>query len=362
MKYLLLFLLPFFFFLGCSKRPAVVSKELPKTYLKKSSFEKLPYWHQENYNKALKAFVKSCQSAKTKKMYPSLCKKAKTTKNAKKFFMKNFVLYAVYDENAKDSGKLTGYYEAQLYGSLHKTEKYQYPVCKTPDDLMVVQLSSIYPELKNIRLRGLQKGNTIVPYYTREKIEKQGCEALCYVDSKIDLFFLEVQGSGRIKLENGKNIYVGYANQNGHQYKSIGKYMVQKGLLKKEEVSLESIENYLKQHPQEVDSILHQNPSKIFFRKKTTSSTGSLGIALTPKRSVAVDPKYIPLGTLLFINSEVDNKNFAHLVLAQDTGGAIKGPIRADLFLGYGKKARKIAGELSSDLEMWVLLPKKGVE
>jgi len=362
MKYLPMILIIFIFFTGCTKKPKVLLMQMPKTYLKKSSFEQMPNFNDDSFLDVLKVFNHNCTTKKAQKIYKNLCYKASKIKNkreAREFFLLNFTPYTIYDEDFNKIGLLTGYYEAELYGSLVKTDRYKYPVYTPPSDLIEVDLSSIYPELKNFRLRGKLKGNKVVPYNERKYCNGENCKIICYVDSKIDLFFLEIQGSGRIKLTNGKTIYVGYANQNGHKYSSIGKYMLKKGYLKPDNISMQSIRTFLKNNPSKVDEILNQNRSVIFFKRKNKPSTGSLGVTLTPKRSVAVDPKYIQLGSLLYIDSKIDNSRFSRFVFAQDTGSAIQGALRTDLFLGYGNKAMNVAGRLKSDLKLWMLVPKE---
>lgn len=364
MRLLFLLFIFIFFFFGCSDSKKTSFNFLPNTSLVKKSFSDLPYWEQENYDGALNSFVMSCKSSKTKKRYGELCKKAKNIKDAKTFFETYFLPYQIVKHDGTTDGLLTGYYEAELYGSLVKTDRYKYPIYKTPKDLIEVNLGSIYPDLKHYRLRGRLEGNKIVPYYTREEIalNNPNAEVICYVDSKIDLFFLEIQGSGRVRLENGKFLFVGYANQNGHKYRAIGRYLVQIGALQKDEVSLQSIKQYLLSHPENVDTVLNYNKSVVYFSLRKQAATGALGIELIPYRSVAVDRKYIPLGSLLFLHAQDKKKRIDLIVNAHDTGGAIKGAVRADLFLGYGDKAMHIAGRLKADLELWFLLPKKGFE
>jgi membrane-bound lytic murein transglycosylase A len=256
---------------------------------------------------------------------------------------------------------LTGYYEPELHGSLTKSEVYKYPVYETPDDLVVVDLSSIYPELKKYRLRGKLEGSKLVPYDVREDVSKNGlvnASVICYVDSKIDLFFLEVQGSGRIVLDDGESIYVGYDNQNGHKYKSIGKYLVAHNEIALKDISLQTIKAWFEQHPKRVDEVLNYNPSLVFFKKREHKARGALGLDLTPLRSVAVDRAFIPLGSMLYMDAQTQSFDASRVVFAQDTGGAIKGALRADMFLGFGKEAGKIAGELKAPLNLWVLVPK----
>ncbi|MDB2562867.1 MltA domain-containing protein, partial [Sulfurimonas sp.] len=241
-----------------------------------------------------------------------------------------------------------------------KTSVYKYPIYNTPKDLIVVDLSSVYPALKNYRLRGKIQGNKLVPYVKRSESSSQHIPAdvICYTDSKIDLFFLEVQGSGRVILENGKTLFISYDNQNGHKYKSIGKYLVQIGALTLKEVSLQTIRAWLDKNPQRIDEVLNYNDSVVYFKLSDKPATGSLGLVLTPGRSIAVDRRYTPLGSTLYLNAKINDKDVSKIVLAQDTGGAIKGAVRADMFLGYGNEAMNTAGELKSVLELWILLPK----
>lgn len=360
MKNILLIALFLSLFLGCSKEPQVLFEALPKTHLFSSDFENLPSWEKENYDEALDNFINSCVSSKTQNIYPGLCEKAGHAKDSKEFIETEFVPYKIHSQGGEEEGLLTGYYEPQLSGSLEKTKKYQYPVYATPKDLITVDLGSIYPELQNLRLRGKIEGNKLVPYHERSSSTSENipAEVICYTDSKIDLFFLEVQGSGRIKLENGKTIFVAYDNQNGHKYSSIGKYLVSMGELSMEEVSLQTIRAWFDANPSRIDEILNYNKSVVYFKQDDNPASGSLGLCLTPSRSIAVDRRYIPLGSMLYLNAKIKDENVASIVLAQDTGGAIKGAVRADMFLGFGEDARNTAGELKSPLELWILLPK----
>jgi membrane-bound lytic murein transglycosylase A len=316
-----------------------------------------PKLENENYSQVRDVFIKNCQSEKTQHPYGELCEEAQTTMDFKTFVKDNFVL----EKLKADETLLTGYYEPELHGSLTQNETYKYPIYGTPKDLVSVDLSSLYPKLKNYRLRGRIQENRLIPYYSRQELSQRDvhAEVIAYTDSKIDLFFLEVQGSGRIKLENAKTLFIGYANQNGQPYKSIGKYLVKLGEISQEDISLQSIRTWFKEHPNRVDEILNHNPSVVFFRVREQGATGSLGIELTPKRSIAVDRRYIPLGSMLYLSAKSDKVDFNRIVFAQDTGGAIKGGVRADMFLGFGKNAGKIAGELKAPLQLWIFKPKK---
>jgi len=360
MKYILFTFILILLSSGCAKKPQIMFDSLARTHLQKSSFSQLPDWNKENHDEVLENFINSCKSSKTKKIYQDLCEEAKNTEDSKNFIEKEFSPYKIYTQDHEQEGLLTGYYEPQLKGSLRKTSKYKYPIYTTPKDLIVVDLSSIYPDLKNYRLRGKLQGNKLVPYEKRKEssLEASTSDVICYTDSKIDLFFLEVQGSGRVLLENGETLFISYDNQNGHKYSSIGKYLVSIGALELEDVSLQTIRAWLDENPHRIDEVLNYNDSVVYFKESDQAATGSLGVCLTQERSVAVDRRYIPLGSMLYLNTKIQDKDVSKIVLAQDTGGAIKGPVRADMFLGYGEEAMQIAGELKSELELWIVLPK----
>ena len=357
MKIFLITLITIFVFTGCSTKQ-IYFKELPKTKLEKSDFSMLPNWKNEEFDNVLKLFIKNCTSSRSQKIYPNLCQKALHVKDSKKFFETNFTPYQIKSTN--DESLLTGYYEPLIEGSLEKKAPFIYPIYKTPKDLITINLNSIYPELKKYRLRGKLEGNKLIPYNSREDISKDEIDAdiICYTNSKIDLFFLEVQGSGRVKLRDGKIIFIGYDNQNGHRYKSIGKYLVNKGEIPLKNISLQSIKKWLEENPNRIDEVLNYNKSVVFFKERKKPATGALNIVLTQKRSVAVDRKYIPLGSMLYFDTKVDGKKFNKSVFAQDIGGAIKGEVRADLFVGYGNEAMQTAGKLKSALKIWIFLPK----
>ncbi len=375
MKTILTFLIILILFASCSKEPipnfpresnatkaCVLFECLPKTYLVESSFKVLPDFENEDFDEVLKNFKNSCRSSKTREFYPELCREVtEDIPNPKNFITSHFIPYAVTAEDGNATGMLTGYYEPYLHGSLKKHVPYIYPVYATPKDLITVDLNAIYPDLKNYRLRGRLQGNKLVPYYTRAQSASMKIDAdvLCYVDSKIDLFFLEVQGSGRVLLDTNETLLIGYDNQNGHQYSSIGRYLVDAGEIPLEEISLQSIRAWFLTHPQRVDEVLHHNKSVVYFRIKDKKATGSLGLELTPSRSIAVDKRIIPLGSMLYLSAKQKDIGFHKIVQAQDTGGAIKGAIRADMFLGFGDKAREIAGRLKAPLHLWIFLPKR---
>jgi len=347
-------------FLGCSKQKKVLS-QVPNSYVVASSFQALPALQKNNFQKLLDDFRNNCSSMKAQNLYGSLCQKAKQTKYAKEFFLHNFQVYQICKKNGSKEGLLTGYFEPELQGSLRKSTIYKYPLYATPKDLVSVDLSAIYPELKHYRLRGRLDGKRVVPYYTRAEIKRKeiNSSVICYCKSKIDRFFLEVQGSGKVVLDNNKTIYVGYANNNGYKYSSIGKYLIKSGDILAKNISLQSIRAWLQAHPKKIDSVLNQNQKMIFFAKRSQGATGALGLELRAKSSVAVDSHYIPLGSMLYLNSSFKKRKIDTFVFAQDVGGAIKGPLRVDYFLGSGSDAMQTAGMLKAPLQMWIILPKK---
>jgi len=351
MKYIIV-LIAIFLFSGCFEQ----ERKLPG--YKTTKFIKDDKNIDDNLSEVLVLFQNNCRSKKAKKLYKELCKKSLHVKDPISFFHNNFELYKIVSDES-ETGLLTGYYEASLNGSREKHGKYIYPVYSVPKDLIEVNLLSIYPELSKYRLRGRIVDNKLIPYFKRGEKKELNADILCYVDDKIGLFFLEVQGSGRIELDNNETIYVGYANQNGHRYKSIGQYMIKKGYIKKEDISMQSIRKYLEDHPKKVEEILNYNPSMVFFREKLRPATGALGLVLTPMRSIAVDRSKIPLGGMYFYEADDKSKNLSNIVFAQDVGGAIKGTIRADLFCGYGDAAQNLAGELKAPLKLWIFLPKR---
>ena len=367
MKYAyILPIITLFLFVGCSKRPQILPSNIPEPSLIKSNFSDLTNWEKEDYSAVVSSFIENCKSGKTKKIYGELCTKATLASDLKLFLMSEFTPYKISTQSSEKSGLLTGYYEPELRGSLTKKEPYIYPIYEAPSDMLTIDLTDQYPELKGYRLRGRVVGGKVVSYYQREDVQKADAQnisllnskVICYVDSKVDLFFLEIQGSGRVLLDSGETIFVGYSDQNGYKYSAIGKYLVDAGEIPADKISLQSIKEWLRLNPKRVDEVLNFNKSMVFFKQKKNPATGSLGLILTPSRSVAVDPKYISLGSMLYLEATINERLLSRVVMAQDTGGAIKGRVRADLFLGYGADAESEAGELKAPLQLWIFLPK----
>ena len=290
------------------------------------------------------------------------------------FFEARFLPYRVAGADGSVDGLVTGYYEPLLRGSRRKDGPYRYPIYAAPADLLIVDLAEINPQLKHMRLRGRLDGRRIVPYYPRAEIERGlpslAGKELLWVDDPVDLFFLQIQGSGRVRLPSGEMVRVGYADQNGQPYKSIGRYLVQQGELKLEQASMQGIKEWGAANPGKLDALLNQNPSYVFFRELPQAAGGSgsvpggplgaLGVPLTPERSIAVDPRFVPLGAPVFLATTRPGSTqpLQRLVMAQDSGGAIRGAVRADYFWGFGDAAGEQAGRMRQSARMWVLLPR----
>jgi membrane-bound lytic murein transglycosylase A len=235
--------------------------------------------------------------------------------------------------------------------------------------LLTIDLAGVYPALKGMRLRGRLVGNKIVPYLSRAELTHANVLAgteLLWVDDPVEAFFLQVQGSGRVRLMDTKEtVRVAYADQNGYPYKSIGRYLVEKGELTLEQASAQSIKAWFLAHPSSQQELLNANPSYVFFKEEKLLNpkkgpNGAFGVPLTPGRSIAVDAQFVPLGAPVFLSTTYPNSSapLQRLMLAQDTGGAIRNPVRADFFWGFGGTAGEKAGKMKQRGMMWVLLPK----
>lgn len=274
------------------------------------------------------------------------------------------------------SGKVlfTGYYEPVLKGSLERTDLYRYPIYRKPDDSVVVQLGRFREKYRNERLVGRLENGELVPYFTREEIdgvgvlENRGLEIAWFADP-VDIFFLHIQGSGMVCLPDGACFQVSYAQSNGRAYRSIGKLLIDSGKATRDNLSMQGIKKYLREHPEEARDILHYNESYVFFRTVEEGPVGSIGVALTGGRSIATDQTLFPRGALAFIQSrkpvigpDGDIRSwvpFSRFVVNQDTGGAITGPGRVDLFFGRGREAEIAAGHLKEEGELYFLVLRK---
>jgi membrane-bound lytic murein transglycosylase A len=269
-------------------------------------------------------------------------------------------------------GLFTGYYEPELAASRTRHGAYQTPIYGLPSDLVSVDLGLFKPELAGERITGQLNGHTLSPYPTRAQIDAHGVAApvLFYAADPIALFFLHVQGSGRVRLENGQSLRLSYAGQNGRPYTPVGRTLIEQGVLSRDQVSLEAIRDWLKQHPDRLRDVLETDQSFVFFQEKpvgdpTLGSAGSEGVSLTPGASLAVDAHLHPLGAPFYVATTTAETEagktvplLQRLFIAQDTGGAIKGAVRGDVFWGFGPQAGDMAGRMTSRGRFYVLLPK----
>jgi membrane-bound lytic murein transglycosylase A len=285
------------------------------------------------------------------------------------YFESWFVPNQVRMPTGADTGLITGYYEAQLRGSRKKIGAYQTPLYKAPDDLLSVELAALYPDLKGKRLRGRLVGKKIVPYNARADMSKAPLagKELLYVDDPVEAFFLEVQGSGRIALDTGETVRVSYADQNGHPYRAIGRWLIDQGELTPVTATAQGIKAWIKANPTRRQELFNANPSFVFFREEklpdpNVGPTGALNVPLTAGRSIAIDPLQLPLGAPVYLSTTEAGSEvpLQRLVMAQDTGGAIRGAVRADFYFGFGYDAMENAGRMKQRGQLWVLMPKTG--
>lgn len=357
--------------------------------LTNTDFSQLPGWQQADLQQSFQAFKKSCQTfmkqAPSKKVgstvidltvndWQAVCMAAnkladQSNSTLHQFFEQWFEV--VYFKSGKPvDGLFTGYYLPLLHGSWQPSKKYRYPIYALPDDLIEINLKDFgLDNPSGKKLIGRLQGRQLKPYLTRKQIN-QGlltkAKPILWVDDKIDRFFLEIQGSGYVDMTDGQRLMLGYAGQNGHPYTAIGKVMVDSGYLSKLNLSMQSIRAYLNKHPEKIEQILNQNDSYIFFQQlKHGEALGAQGVGLTQGYSLAVDMRYVPLGMPVWLTTsypESENsqeKSLQRLMIAQDTGGAIKGKVRGDVFWGGGSQAVYTAGKMKSRGQYWLLKPKR---
>ena len=339
-----------------------------------ASYADLPGWDQDDLRAAWPAFLSSCGVLVKRPDWKEACTIARAVNGSdeqaiRTYFEAFMVPNQVIAPDGATDGLITGYYEPLLHGARSKGGPYQTPLYKVPDDLITVDLASVYPELKGMRLRGRLVGKKIVPYSTRAEIEQANLpgKELLWVDDPVEAFFLQVQGSGRVQLDDAhETVRVAYADQNGYPYKSIGRYLVDKGELTVQQASAQGIKAWIADHPAREQELFNANPSYVFFKEErlpdpSVGPKGALGVPLTPQRSVAVDASQLPLGVPVFLSTTLPGGGapLQRLVMAQDTGGAIRGAIRVDFFFGFGREAADNAGLMKQRGSVWVLLPKQ---
>lgn len=328
------------------------------------SFADLDGWNQDNHDESIATFLVSCSIMAnkprptsdsnitiSKDTWRSLCQDAKKSaaggrEQAREFFERRFTPFRISNKGT-EKGLFTGYYIPVLYGSTTKYKDFKYPLYAAP------------PGLENKK-----------PYLTHAQIAKGGLNGkgleLLYVDDPVMLFFLQIQGSGRVKMRDGRTLFVGYAGQNGHEYTSLGKIMGDESLIPKDKINFFTIRQWLYDHPDRAMGLMQRNPSYVFFKiLEREQIVGSIGAPLTPWRSMAVDRRFIPYGLPLFLETDLPPmpggtaSNFHRLMMAQDTGGAIRGPVRGDIFFGSGDSAEYMAGYMKGKGIYSLLVPKE---
>ena len=378
--------------LACAAEPPA-PEPLPRFELRPISFEQLPGWRADDPREALGAFRRSCaklaQRDPATAMGPDplfgqvgdwqrVCTDAaaaagSSADQARAFVEDRFSPYLVVD-GASAEGLFTGYYEPLLNGSRQFGGRYTVPLYRPPDDLLRVDLGRFNPELAGYAIYGRITGREFVPYHSRGDITSgaladRGLELL-WVDDPIDKFFLQIQGSGQVRLDDGSLIRIGYAGQNGHPYRAIGRDLIEIGALGREDVTMPAIRDWLEAHPEYAVQIMARNRSYIFFEERPELAPdegplGAEGVPLTAGRSLAVDPRYIPFGVPVWLDTTAPwpegDGPLRRLMIAQDAGGAIKGVVRGDVFWGAGERAEAIAGHMKSRGRYAVLLPKAAI-
>jgi membrane-bound lytic murein transglycosylase A len=343
--------------------------------LKPASFEDLPGWGEDALEEAVPVFLRSCPALTASPGdWQAACEAAAKVPRgdraaARRFFETNFRPWSARNHRIP-VGLFTGYYEAFLQGSRTRRGKFTVPIYSRPPELVTVDLGRFRDSLKGQRIAGREVKGQLLPYPDRKAIDEGALAGrkleIAWVSDPVGAFFLEVQGSGRIHLEDAHEIRVGYAAQNGQPYTAIGRELIARHAMSSKDVSLQTIRAWLEAHPDQAREVMERNASYVFF--ETThgdAPLGAQGIPLTAGRSLAVDPTHHTLGTPVWLVASAPSphpgepdRRLRRLLVAQDTGGAIRGPIRGDVFWGFGPDAEAIAGRMKSRGKMWLLLPK----
>jgi membrane-bound lytic murein transglycosylase A len=363
-----------------------LNRAYPHLFLSKKSFVQLPAWKNDDHYQALLAFQRSCTEIQKRnpqvafaaapesgnvRAWQTICTAAnQLTQNdneaARKFFETWFDPYQVHN-NLSSHGLFTGYYLPLLQGSLKPDKRFSIPIYAIPNDLITINLGKFHHELTGKTLVGQLKNNKLYQYPDRSAINQgaiqQQTKVLVWTDNLLDVFFAQIQGSAIVELPDHERLIINYAGTNGRAYTAIGKILLERNAIPKNNLSMQTLRIWLEQHPEEINTVLNSNASYVFFKiLKNGDPLGSEQIPLLPERSLAVDTRFIPLGAPLWLSTTLPTHTpsaFQHLMIAQDTGGAIKGIIRGDVYWGASEKAADIAGHMQSDGQYWILLPKR---
>ena len=353
--------------LAAACAPAPLAPQPPavsdKSHYLEYSFSALPGWHSAALEPSLQAFLRGCPAAR---VLAGACERARGVaagdeRAAREFFEASFVPYAVIAPDGGDSGLVTGYYEPLLEGSRTANATHRFPIFGVPEDLIVVD----FPEFKHLRLRGRLQGRRLIPYHSRAEIDANNdfkAPVIAWTADPVELFFLQIQGSGQLRLDNGEQIRLGYADQNGHPYRSLGRLLVEHGELALESASMQGIKAWAAANPDKLQEALNHNASYVFFRELPPQDgpIGALGVPLAAGYSLAVDRRHVPLGAPVYLASTypLSVVPLERLMAAHDTGGAIRGAVRADFFWGSGHEAGAAAGRMRQPGRLWLLWPR----
>ncbi len=338
----------------------------------------LPGWKSDDIAAAWPALLISCRAPRMAPVWSGFCSAAQavdaTDASAQRALVEArlkpwHVITLSQDgrNERRDQGTVTGYYEPVVNGARKRGGVFQTPLYAVPDDLLVIDLGDLYPQLKGERIRGRLQGKRVTPYPDREHLADGKLLAgkeLVWLDSAQDAFFLQIQGSGRVRLPDGSAVRLSFADVNGQPYRSIGKYLVDHGEMTVEQAALPNLKLWLAAHPERQAEIFNANPSVVFFKEEqlgdpSIGPKGALGYPLTAGRSVAIDQRQLPLGAPLYLATKhpLTHQPLARLVFGQDTGGAIRGALRADFFWGLGSEAGEAAGAMREQGSFWLLWP-----
>lgn len=361
------------------------SKGPDRLVLDATFFDRLPGWPDDRLSEALPALTRSCARIKDKAHdlpfdgtgmagrigdWMPICAEAAKIPvgdeaRARYFFESHFRPVQVLNNDIRE-GLLTGYYEAELRGSWTRSPRFQVPIYGRPQELISVDLGGFRPEWKGQELAGRLDGQTLKPFPNRKEIENGALAGrqleILWVDDAVDAFFLHVQGSGRVQMNDGGTVRLGFAGRNGHRYVPIGRELVAEGVMPLEKVTMQTIRAWLRENPARGQELMWRNPSYIFFRSlEGEGPIGAQGAVLTAGRSLAVDRAHIPLGLPVWIASRdplKPERPLHRMTVSQDAGAAILGPVRGDLFFGAGEQAAVAAGAMRQPMQMFVLVPK----
>ena len=335
-----------------------------------TAYTGIPGWADAPLAPGLRAFASGCARLAGGSALQRACDAARALPAndeaaARAFIEASFDAWALANADGSAEGMVTGYYEPVLAGSRTRSERFRYPIYGVPADLLAVDLDGVVSDLKGLRLRGRLEGTRVVPYWTRGEIEagsRFSAPVLAWVEDPVELFFLHIQGSGQIELGSGARLRLGYGDHNGHPYASIGRYLVQRGELALEQTSMQGIKGWAAANTGKLRAALDSNPSYVFFREALESNgpLGTLGAPLTAGYSLAVDPRSVPLGAPVFLATTMplSSQPLRRLMAAQDTGGGIRGAVRADFYWGTGSEAGALAGRMRQQGRMWILWPR----